>query len=291
MQRPKTLFILGLLAGGCGTFIVAAIAVVVLALRSDLMPAKPATYAQTAELARLMAAPLVRADEAGTHASEAEIRAGFAQAIESAEAIARGNTELSPIAREYAVCIRALLEILDTPPDFRPLLGRGIESVEAYRNDDNWALFAGLLGLGVAYSDLSESTDKVALLHTRIVACRLRMATIAQRVAPESGVSGATANWQFEESSFLSPVPIDRVVLSNVSARTLTDVMLLTVLVSRNGETFSNCYYMREWKPDDVVVALCASKSPWRETVAGVAKVRIQLLSNEQSSTVSELVR
>ena len=295
-------FAFGLVAGFALACCVGAVAIGLLMLaapREGQLPAginalrpgpRPADRAQVARAAQLVAAPLVQSEHGYSPTSESEIRAAFGLRLQQADALARENTELAPIAAEYAEALRTAQSLIESVPSPQPLLREALSVWRGGVNDDSRELVTGLLGVGMEFSKISEVSDRAASIHARVMACRLRLAEAAMRTAPPE-VSGSPIQLGFSESGVDPGVTSDRIWLQNISGARRTDVVIVTELAGESGERFSNCYFVDRWEPGQTLLAICRSEQPGRETVHHVTLVRCRAIAAEKSSRVIDLTR
>jgi hypothetical protein len=243
-----------------------------------------------AALARLVARPLVPEGFKEPTLSDAELIAGLDSRTAQADALAATSGDLAPIAHEFADAFRAMKEIVNHPPSVQPLIRSGIETWQKSLEKDDRGTLIGLLGIGSELSKLSEETDKASAVHTRIVACRLRLAEIVRRAARPEATSD-TVSYTFVESRPFSQIESDTLYLTNVSGVRLTDVFVAVELTGASGETFSNGYFADAWEAGETRLAVCRSERPGRETVHDVKKVRFQVFAAERTSRQGELTR
>lgn len=252
-------------------------------------PSRPATRAEVVELAKLVAKPLIVPGTREQAPNEAGVRAAIGLLRGRAGEIARGNTNLAPIALEYGSAIQEVEKFMSDPPNLQPLLRQGIDTVQSSVREDNREAGLGLLGIVSEVSKIKEASDRLNTIHARFVACRLRLAEAAGRVRAQPA-SGAPVEVRFQESGFGAPVASDTISLSNRSGSPLTDAIVVTELTGASGETFSNCYFADSWAPGATLLAICQSSAP-RETVDQVKLVRCRVFAAEITSPLMEVTR
>lgn len=244
--------------------------------------------ARPAELARIVARPLVAEGAAEPQPTDAEMLATLALRMAEASSIADRGGDLGPVAREYADSLAALRRVLDEAPSAEPLVRAGIDTWRGGVEDDSEGVLLGLLSIGSELSKVSEFTDRVEVIHARIVACRLRVWELAARSAlPES--TADTVTGAFTEVGRLSTVASDTLAVRNVSGLRLTNVILVVELTGGANDRFTNVYFAERWEPDQILRAICRSESPGRETVRNVQLVRFRVMSDQRTSRLGEI--
>lgn len=164
----------------------------------------------------------------------------------------------------------------------------GIDTWRGSLDNNDGAFMLGLLGVGSELSKISEFSDRVSSIHSRIVACRLRVAEVAVKNAqPESEADTVTA--AFTEARGFNSVANDTLALRNVSGQRLNNVMAVTELTDKSGERFGNLFYAEHWEQNQVLLAICRSERPGRETVHDVVRVRFRVVSDERTSRLADL--
>lgn len=205
-----------------------------------------------------------------------------------AKRMGQGGSDLAGVAREYGEALNSLKAVLAEAPSAQPLVRAGLETWKGSLDNNDGGFLLGLLGVGSELSKISEFSDKVSTIHSRIVACRLRVAEIAARQAePESTADTVTA--AFSESRGPGTVSSDTLAMRNVSGQRLTNVMVVTELTGRSGERFSNLFFADSWEPNQVLLAICRSESPGRETVRNVVQVRFRVIADQRTSRLADL--
>lgn len=280
------LLLVGLIAGIVLTLTLCGLVALVYFGPHGSLSRQPADHARVAELAQLLAGRLETTVQGDVSASESELRARIATTLQRVESLADARDEIAPIAAEYATCLRGLLEMADKQPSLQPLIREGIDAWRGSLDDDNHKVMLGLLGMGVEFSKQTEFVAQVRGLHARIIACRLRLVEVASRVAAQGVNRGFEL--RFQESGYFGP-PDDHILVTNTSGIRLTDVLLVTELRGRSGETFSNSYFAKRWEPGQQLIATCQSDKPVRETVQGVQLVRARVFAAEGSTGIAEL--
>jgi hypothetical protein len=240
------------------------------------------------ELARIVARPLVPEGTTEPVVSESEMYAALSSRIADAKRLGQGRSELASVAREYGDTLGSLKSVLAEAPSAQPLVRAGIETWRGSLDNNDGGFLLGLLGVGSELSKFSEFADKVSTVHSRIVACRLRVAEIAAKQAqPES--SADTVSAAFSEARGFGTVANDTLAMRNVSGQRLTNVMVVTELTGRSGERFSNLFFAESWEPNQVLHAICRSDSPGRETVQNVTQVRFRVIADQRTSRLADL--
>jgi len=214
-------FVLGFVTARTGAFIIILIAAVV-SLAEDQARAAPARQAarqtenhtsdqlapygkpdsattasfSAAETAKLVAHPLLPEGAPMPNLSESEVLAAMWSLVDAARRIRDGGGAIGTIAGEFAHTMEPLSAVRAEPPSEQPLLRAGIDSLSGRMENNDQAFLLGLLGVGSEISKLSEVDHKVSTLHTRLVACRLRVAEVAlQSARPESPTNPVTARF------------------------------------------------------------------------------------------------
>lgn len=246
------------------------------------------TQPKPAEVARVVARPLVPVGTSESVVSEPEMYAALSSRLAEAARLGQGSGELATVAREYGEALNSLKAILAETPSAQPLVRAGLETWKGTVDKNDGGFWLGILGVGSELSKIREFSARVSTIHSRIVACRLRVAEIAVKHAqPESAADTATAT--FYESGGLSSVANDTLEIRNVSGQRLTNVMVVTELTGRSGERFSNLFFADAWEPNQVLIAISKSESPGRETVHNVTQVRFRIMADQRTSHLAEL--
>lgn len=283
-------FILGSIAGVFLAVCIAAVVGVLILYGGRELKRDSSDFDHVARLARIVAAPLTPPDPPESPTSQAQLYVAIGDRIDQATSIAKQDSELAPIALEYADCMRNLQNLLSSPPSLGPLMEKGVDTWRSSANDDDKAAFFSGLGFLIELGKLTEATGAVRTIHARILACRLRLAEVCvKRARPE--VDGNTINWRFEESGVDAGVKQDRFLLSNVSGENLTHALLVTEVAGADGDIVSNVYFADRWDAGQSMQALCASESLWRETVHHAKRMRCRLFSDERTSRLGEATR
>lgn len=248
------------------------------------------SHTEIAAVARSIARPLALPDDVESAASEAQVLAGIAQAISDAEGVAASGGELGSICREYADALQSLSDVTLSAPGAGPMIRSGIELWQRSLDDDDRGALIALLGIGSEFSKIHEVNQRLSTAHARVVACRLRLAGLARKVAgPEATTNTVAA--RFVESGFGSSVASDTLFLENVTGGRLTNALVVVELLGSDGSVFVNCFFTEAWEPAETRLAICRSERPARETVAGVRRVRCRVLASERMSRLLEIQR
>lgn len=239
---------------------------------------------RSAALAEMIARPLVPEGKKRAEPSDPEVLALIHSRIARCKEFCKKDDEYSPIAAEYASALRTFLGLIDQAPGPQPLVQAGPATLKGSLDDQRGAFFLGLLGIGTELNTLSAYGDKLTMIHTRLVACRLRLAELAVKEC-ERRSTGEIAMFEFSEMGHLgSTVNEDTLKVRNVSGTRLSHVMVLTDLTGKAGENFKNMFYVDAWEPDQTLQAVCPSGPMGRETVRGVSQVRVRVISDEKAS-------
>lgn len=292
--------------GGCAGTAVTIMCVLVFALaavgvnaangtsqQSTSLNTNKADRAQVARLARLIAVPLVPLDAQDQALNQPQLFARLATNISEADSIAAQSNTISPIATEYASTLRELDRILkeeSIPLESLTKAGTGV--IRASVNDSDQELFLALLCGLDAVSEVNTYIARFETLHTRLVACRLRLAAIACELPITTSIPGSQiVQGEFRERGIDFGVSADALHLVNLAKVSLSQVCVITELTGARGETFSNLYYIEQWAPGAQIQARCRSESPARETVRNVATVRFQVLAAEATTQQAQMAR
>jgi hypothetical protein len=247
-------------------------------------------YSAVAELVALVSQPLVAQGQERPDPSEAEVLAAISSHIATADTLARrfDGSDVGSIAREYGDALRTLQHVVAEAPSPQPLIEEGLGAWQSSLRDDKEGFLIGLLGVGAELSKFGESTRRMNSVHQRVVACRLRAAEILSGLALKEGTEN-TVSSEFKESRGWGTIESDTLFVTNVSGVRLTKVALRLELTGASGETFSNCFYKDSWEPKEVLLAVCRSEVPGRETVSNVKRVRYRVHSAERTSRLGDL--
>jgi len=286
MRNARNKWFVGGLFAGIALATSAGVAVLLVSGR--IGEPRRADHAAVATLANIIARPLVPQGTPDPRMSDPEALAALSSRLDEADAAAKKNTELSPVAREFSDALRAMQALLAEEHSAQPLVRAGLETWRGSIDKDDGAFLRGLLGVGTELSKFGELSDRAKAIHARIVACRLRLAEIAARTAPPEA-TGDTATIQFQESRAFNSVANDTVLLKNVSGARLSQAMVVLELTGATGETFSNCFFADTWEPDQTLLAVCRSDNPGRETVHDVKRLRLRVIAAERSSRTVDL--
>lgn len=244
--------------------------------------------AAVSEFAKMVACPLVEEGTTEPTVSDAELLASIDSRASTLKDLAERNEELAPVATECVNILRALQNVASDKPSLKPLFQAGVDTWRGSLENDDRGFWLGILGGISEAGKIMEYHDKLGDLHSRVVACRLRVAEAAvKQAAAEAGGNTVTAG--FAERTGFNGVENDTLSLRNVSGQKLTNVMVVTELVGESGERFSNLYYAEVWEPEKVMLALCRSAYPGRETVRDVMRVRFHVLADQLTSRVGEI--
>lgn len=239
-----------------------------------------------AELAQVVARPLIAEGTIEPVVNESEMYAALSSKLADAKRLGQGQSEVATVAREYGDALESLKALIEEAPTVQPLVRAGLETWKGSLDNSDGGFLIGLLGVGGELSRFSEFSDRMSTIHSRVVACRLRIAEIAAKQAlPESAAD--TVNATFTEARGLGTVASDTLALRNVSGERLTHVMVVTELTGRSGDRFSNLFYAESWDPNQVLLAICRSERPGRETVHNVVQVRFRVIANERTSRLA----
>ena len=245
--------------------------------------------ATTAEVAKLTARPLVPEGTKQPGYSEAQLRAETSSRLAEARRLSGKPGELAAVAGEYAKAMESLNFAISQAPSIQPMLQAGIDTWRGSVDNNDRAFMLGLLGIGSELSKRSEFMDRLASIHAQMIACRLRVAEVALKNAkPES--TSDTATGAFAESRNPFDDINDTLTLRNVSGQRLNNVLVITELTGADGEQFNNLFFAERWEPDQVLLAICKSDRPARETVHNVARVRFRVISDERTSRLADIV-
>ena len=271
--------------GGCAVSLV----LVVLLLAVLAIIGLATGSATTAEVAKLTARPLVPEGTKQPGYSEAQLRAETSSRLAEARRLSGKPGELAAVAGEYAKAMESLNFAISQAPSIQPMLQAGIDTWRGSVDNNDRAFMLGLLGIGSELSKRSEFMDRLASIHAQMIACRLRVAEVALKNAkPES--TSDTATGAFAESRNPFDDINDTLTLRNVSGQRLNNVLVITELTGADGEQFNNLFFAERWEPDQVLLAICKSDRPARETVHNVARVRFRVISDERTSRLADIV-
>jgi hypothetical protein len=245
-------------------------------------------FAYVASLARLTSRPLVTQSQSTRIASDAEHLAVLATNMEEAERITSEGGPGAAIAQEYLDTLTTFQAVLAETPSLRPLANAGFATLQGSRDNDDHAFMEGIASLTDELSKLNDFKQRLETVHSRLVACRIRVLELANKVRlPEA--TGDTVEPDFIEAGSGSAVAHDTLYIKNISGERLTKVILALELVGQSGEAYSNCFFADSWEPGQTLLAICRSDSPTRETVSQVRRVRFRIITAERSSRAGEL--
>lgn len=264
--------------------------VIILVAAAWVATPPPPVHADVSRTASLVARRLLPPEFVSTGVREAELHAALAAKIQDAAAMATERSALAPVAAEYGAALLRIKEVLDNSPSGGPLIQAGLEAWQGRVNDDSGAFLSGLLGMGGEVVRLHQVSQQLETAHARVVACRLRVADAAMRLAVPPG-AGPVVELDFQERGVDDGVTRDALVLRNVSGRPLTGVVVISVLVGETGDEVRNCFFADRWEADGVLVGVCNSAAPFRETVHHVKQVQCMVVAVECSSGVVQLAR
>lgn len=247
--------------------------------------------AEVVQIAGLVAKPVHSAGTGRPRMGEAALLARIDEQLARADAVAQGGGTLAPIAMEYASAIRDGRRAAENVPSAEPLMRAGVETWTADREGDQSAFLSGLVDVGTELAVVSEWSERLRSAHSRIVACRLRLAEAAkQHAAPQC--PGVSVSISFQESGVDVGVAADTLVLGLQGGRQLTNALVIIDLFGMNGDTLSNCYFVPVWQSGEVKEANLASAPRWaRETVTHVQRIRCLVLADECTVTVEDWTR
>lgn len=244
--------------------------------------------ARVTQLARIVARPLIPEGTKKIEPSDAEVLALIQSKTATAKKYAETHDDFAPISMEYASALSAFMGIADQAPSPQPLIQAGLQTLKGSLADDNGAFFLGLLGMGSELNELSRYSDKLSMIHSRMVACRIRLAELVMSEGRQES-SSAVFSWQFFESGRLGSVTKeDTLKLRNVSGILLNHCLVITELTGKAGDHFTNLFFIDAWAPEQALLAVAPSGPIGRETVRQVSQVRVRVLSDERTSALSE---
>jgi hypothetical protein len=245
--------------------------------------AKEEESSRLGALARLVARPLLLQGAPEPSVGNSNVYLAISSKIVEVGALAARGDDVSPIAQDYGDTLRALQTLIGESPSLQPLLRAGIETWRGSLDNKDGGFLFGLLGIGSELSKISEYTDRLATIHSRIIACRIRLAMLAVKQANRESTAN-TIEWEFRKAGAVAGTTDDTLCLKNISGLRLTGAMVIAELTGKAGETFSNVFYVDQWEPGQTMLAVCSSRGLASETVPEVVQVRARLLSHERTS-------